>query len=249
MNNQIELNQDWHVSTTFSDGYASVEENVGVAEERQLQTICLVDDACRSSHWVRHLAASCRRADRQTAVEVHSGIEVELLNSNGLLDLPADAEHVDRIFVTARRLPTPHGPMDLDEARVLIEGGQLLPATVVEWLVRGFSSASRRPSSVVISRPFGILSYLGLDESRVQRPFARCLAASLAGSGSALSISERWYSPCDWVVACFLAAGVPVLASTGSRSPSTVGQYEWCRQVVDELSQKSCGDLPLLQAA
>jgi putative hydrolase len=249
MDNQIQLDQDWHVSTTFSDGVATVEENVCAAEERRLKAICLVDRVSGMSGWVRRFADTCGRADRRNAVEVHSGVAVEVLNTSGMLDLPANVELVDHLFVTVLRLPTPEGPMRLDEARARIEAGELLPATVVEWLVRASSNAAKREGSVVIAHPFSILPDLGLAERNIHRPFARCLADSLAQSGASITLSERWRSPSAWVAACFVAAGVPVRPSTGSQSPSTLGDYVWCRQIVDELSRKSCGDLPLVQAA
>jgi histidinol phosphatase-like PHP family hydrolase len=249
MDNQIQLDQDWHVSTTFSDGVATVEENVRAAEDRRLKAVCLVDRVSGMSSWVRRFADTCGRADRRNEVEVHSGVEVEVLNTSGTLDLPANFELVDHLFVTVRRLPTPEGPMRLDEARTKIAAGELLPATVVEWLVRASSNAAKREGSVVVAHPFGILSDLGLDERNIHRPFVRCLAGSLAESGSAITLSERWRSPSAWVAACFVAAGVTVHPSTDSQSPSTLGRYVWCRRVADELSRRSCGNLPLVQAA
>lgn len=39
----LNLDEDWHVHSTFSDGQDTVDRNVSVAERRGLRLLCLVD--------------------------------------------------------------------------------------------------------------------------------------------------------------------------------------------------------------
>lgn len=231
MDDLIRLDEDWHLSSTFSDGSATVEENVHAAERCGLKRICLVERVRGSTSWVREFAETCRAVARHARVEVNSGVEVEILDTSGKLDLPRFAAEVDYVYAAARRLPTPAGPLDLREAREQIAGGGLLPARAIEWLARASAGAAKREGGVVLAHPFSALSELGIDPRSVHPSYVRWLAGALDERGAHVAISERWRSPSSEVVGCLLTAGVTVRASTGSRSSETVGRYAWCREV------------------
>ena len=233
---QISLDEDWHVHSTFSDGSATVTQNVCAAEARGLRSLCLVDHVRGTTDWVGEFVETCRVAARGTAVQVHCGVEAELLDTEGKLDMPAVAVHADYAFAVHRQLPTPRGPMHPDVAREKIEAGELLPAKAVEWLVCAAAHAVQRHDRVILAQPFGILPRLGLDEGALHRPFVRWLAAVMARRQAGVEISERWRCPAPWVLECFLAAGVAVHASTDSHAPETLGRYEWCRRVALEVA-------------
>lgn len=232
MDTLIRLDEDWHISSTFSDGTATVQENVDAAERCGLKRICLVERVRRTSGWVGEFVATCRAAARSALVEVSSGVEVEILDTRGGLDLPRSAEQADSLYVAARRLPTPTGPMELHEARRQIASGQLLPARAIEWLVRASANATKDRGGVVLAHPFSILPELGIDIRSVHPAYVRWLAGALDEQAAHVEVSERWRSPSPEVVGCFLTAGVNVRAATGSCSPNTVGRYSWCREVV-----------------
>lgn len=231
MDGPIRLDEDWHVSSTFSGGTATVEEVVHAAATRRLSTVCIVDAARRSSGWVGEFVESCRWADRRTRVEVKAGVEVEVLDTNGSLDRPRSAELADYVYVTARRLPTPTGPVRPEEAREQIASGELLPARAIEWLVRAAANATRREDAVVLAHPFGILPELGIDARNVHPAYVRWLAGVLLDRDAGVEVSERWRCPSVGVLGCLLTAGVTVRACTGSDSAETVGRYAWCREI------------------
>jgi putative hydrolase len=245
---QIFLDEDWHVHSTFSDGSATVTQNVCAAEALGLRSICLVDKVRGTTDWMSEFVESCRAAARGSTVQVHCGVEAKLLDTEGKLDMPASAARADYVFVDDRHLPTPRGPMHPDAARERIDAGELLPAKAVEWLVRGVANAVQRHDRVILAHPFGILPRLGLDEGALHRPFVRWLATVMAKHQAGAEISERWRSPAPWVIECFLAAGVAIHASTDSRSLETLGRYAWCRRVTQEVTPTVTALVPVVAA-
>lgn len=195
MGSFIRLDEDWHVSSTFSDGTSTVRETVHAAEARGLNKLCVVDKVSGSSDWVKDLVEACGQADRKAAVEVSCGVEAEVTDTRGTLELPSSAGLVDHVYVSFRRLPTPVGPMEMEEARGQIALGLLVPATVIEWLVRASSAAAMRDGSVVISAPFHILSELAVDPRNVHPAYLRCLAGALVKRDASVELSERWRDP------------------------------------------------------
>jgi putative hydrolase len=241
MDEPIRFDRDWHVSSTFSDGTVTVAENVHAAEERGLRSLCVVDRVRRSTVWVRDLVDACSAADREAELEVRSGVEAEVLDTNGTLDVPRSVERVDHLFVVADRLPTPTGPVVPEVAREQIEAGELFAARAMEWLVRAYAGAMRRDESVVLARPFSILPRLGIDPNTIHPPFVRWLAGVMLETGACSEVNESWCAPSSRVVDCFLTAGVPILPASGARSPLAVGRFEWVPGLLKELSWRRYG--------
>lgn len=239
MGQLIRLDEDWHVRTAFPDDAVQREATVYAAEVRGLKRICLVAEAQRYSDWIGQFARTCRALDRTTAVEISSGVEVEVLDVNGSLDLPPGVRAVDRLYVGVRRLPTPAGPMDLQEARERIATGALLPSRAIEWLVRASANATQREGSIVLAEPLRILSELEIEPCRVHPAYLRWLAGSVAEREAAVELCERWRCPSSSAARWFLMAGATVLASSGSDDPEAVGRYQWCRSLAAELA--GCG--------
>lgn len=128
--------------------------NVRAAEARGLRSLCVVDHARGPTDWVGELVEACRVAAGETAVQVHCGVEAELLDTEGKLDMPVAAVHADYAFAVHRQLPTPRGPMHPDVAREKIEAGELLPAKAVEWLVCSAAHTAQRHDRVILAHPF-----------------------------------------------------------------------------------------------
>jgi hypothetical protein len=236
MEDPIRFDQDWHVSSTFSNGTATVAENVDAAEAFGLRSLCVVDRARRTSGWIRDLTEACIAADRETTTEVRSGVEVEVLDTNGTLDAPPSASRADFLYVAADRLPTPTGPVFPEVAREQIEAGELFAARAVEWLVRAYANATRRDDAVVLARPFDVLARLGVDSGTIHPSYVRWLAGAMLENEACSEVNESWRAPSPLAVDCFLTAGVTVLPASGARSPQALGRFEWCPEVVRGLS-------------
>lgn len=227
----IRFDEDWHVHSTFSDGAATIEQNIHAAEARDLRRLCLVDHVRRSTTWVAEFAAACREARRETPVAVSCGVEAKLLNTQGELDLPPGAEELaDLVLAADHQLPTPRGPVHPDVGRELIESGELPASTAVQWIVCASANAVLRYDRVVLAHPFSILPKLGLDDGDVSVAMVVWLATVMSSRGAATEVSERWRCPAPWMVPAFLDAGVDVHASTDSHALETLGEYEWCRE-------------------
>jgi hypothetical protein len=236
MRDQLRFDQDWHVSSTFSDGTATVEENVHAAENLGLTSLCIVDRASRASGWVGDLAEACRLADRDASLTVNSGVEVEVLDSHGSLDVPFSAGRADHLFVGASRLPTPTGPMDPEMVRQKIERGELLASRAVEWLVRAYANATRRRSAVVLAHPFSVLPWCGIDPEGIHPAYLRWLAGEMQANGATSEVNESWHAPGPAALDSFLTAGVTVLPASGARSPQAVGRFAWAPKLPAGLS-------------
>jgi histidinol phosphatase-like PHP family hydrolase len=52
----IAFDEDFHVHSTFSDGASTLAENVRVARERRLRTLCLVDHVRAGTSWLPDFA-------------------------------------------------------------------------------------------------------------------------------------------------------------------------------------------------
>lgn len=236
MKNLTPTNQDWHVGSTFSNGSGSVAEIVEAAEACELKSVCVVDKARRSSPWARALADACHAAGRDSELEVRSGIEIEILDTNGASDPPPFTSKTDRLFVAAYRLPTPRGPLELEEARSQIERGELFPGQVAEWLVRAYAGAATRRDSVVIAQPFSVFPLLGLDPARIHISYVRWLAGVLQTTDAAVEVNERLRAPSSSVVDCLMTAHVPVLPASGARSVDEVGSRDWYDELLGSVS-------------
>lgn len=236
MTQLIRLDEDWHVNCTFPDDTNALRETVHAAEGRKLKKIVLVAKAGRFSEWVGEFVRACRALDRRSRVEVCSGLEAEVLDTHGTLDLSPFTSPVDHVYAGLRRLPTPDGPMDLDEASEQIASGELLPSRAIEWVVRASALAARRKGTVVLAQPLRILTELGIEARGIHPAYVRCLAGALAERWASIELCERRRCPSARVLKPFLLAGVPVRVASGSDSPDGVGRYEWCRQVAAELA-------------
>lgn len=235
MNDGIRLDQDWHVASTFSTGAGSVEENVRAAEAAGLSGICVVDRARRSSGWVGDLAIACSRAAAGARIAVACGIEVEVLDVRGMVELPRSAARVDHLYLATRMLPTPRGPLQPAVARERIASGALLPARAIEWLVRAWAAAAQRADSVVLAAPFALLAEIGIDIDRLHPSYLHWLVRAIAPRGVSVELDERDRCLPPAIAEYFLRAGIELRAATRSESPDRIGRYAWCGELAAQL--------------
>lgn len=228
--------QDMHVHSTYSDGSGTLAENVIAAEHAGLATLTCVDHVREDTDWAPAFAEEVRLLGEGTDLELRSGLEAKILDTSGELDLPADTGGVDRIYAADHRVPLDDGPADPAAVRLAIERGETDPATVVESIVTATANAVARRPNLVIAHLFSVLPKIGLDEAAVPEGSLQRLAAAAAESGASVEIDERWRCPTTRTLRAFHAAGVPILLSTDSHSPETIGRYDYCLGVVGELA-------------
>lgn len=229
---------DMHVHSRFSDGAGTIEENVAVAERRGLRALGCVDHVRADTSWVPAYAAAVALANEQTAVELSCGIEAKLLDTSGQLDLPPGPhDGVDWIYAADHQMPLANGPAHPLDVRERLASGALSPGPVLESLVCATACAARaHPGRVVIAHLFSILPKLGLDEEDVPQTLLDALAGAAAEARARVEISERWRCPSARTLRPFRARAVPLLLSTDSHRPETIGRYEYAAAVARELA-------------
>jgi putative hydrolase len=231
-----ERRQDMHVHSTFSDGADTLAENVAEAESLGLVELGCVDHVRVDTDWVPAYAAAVTAMREQTEVRLQCGIEAKLLDTAGALDLPEPCPGVDAIYAADHQVPLHDGPHHPREIRTALEDGAVSAEEIIGAIVASTAAAVQSHDGVVIAHFFSILPKVGLDESEAAlEPLAE-LARATAASGARIEISERWRCPTARTLRPFAEHRVPILLSTDSHRRETIGRYEYCSGVVDELS-------------
>lgn len=228
--------QDMHVHSTYSDGAGTVAENLIHAERAGLIALTCVDHVRRDTDWVPAFAEEVRELGAASAIDVRSGIEAKILDTAGELDLPSDTAGVDRIYAADHRVPLDDGPADPAAVRIAITEGETDPAAVIESIVVATANAATRHPNVVVAHLFSVLPKIGLEESAVPGRSLERLAAAVAEAGASIEVDERWRCPSGRTLRPFHDAGVTILLSTDSHSPETIGRYDYCLGVIEELA-------------
>jgi putative hydrolase len=225
-----------HVHSTFSDGRGTIEENVAAAVAAGLDEIMCVDHVRRSTPWVRRYAAEVERIRAGTPLTVHCGIEAKILDASGALDLPDDLPDVDAILVADHQVPLGDGPHDPELVGRRIAAGELDLSHVIAAIAAGTIGALERRGNVVLAHLFSVLPKLGATEADVPFEVVERIAAAAAASGARIEISERWRCPSATTLRSFLDRGVPILLSTDSHAPASIGRYAYVIETAAALS-------------
>lgn len=229
----VDLAEDWHVHSTFSDGANTIQENIAQARDVGLRRLVLVDHVRRDTAWVDEFAAAVAAArPGAEGLELACGVEAKLLDTSGALDLPARIPDGVRIFAADHQVPTPAGPGHPREIRAALEAGELSAPEVIGWIVASTQAAVTDTPGIVVAHLFSILPKLGLDEAAVPDVDLARLAGAAARSGAIVEISERWKCPGPRALTAMRVAGVRVVASTDSHRRESIGSYVYVRQAV-----------------
>jgi putative hydrolase len=235
------LTQDMQVYSTFSDGHNTIEENVAEAERIGFTELVFADHVRADSRWVPSYVAAVRKCREQTPIVLHCAVEAKILDIYGCLDLPGKLMGIDAVYAVCHQAPSPDGPMNPRSTRERIESGELDPQMVLRWMVDGTAAALHRHEHVVIGHLFSALPTLGLEEGDVSPELVDSLAIAAAESDARIVVDERWRCPTARTLRPFLRHGVPLLLSTGSHRRETIGRYDYCASVVNELRGPELG--------
>jgi putative hydrolase len=231
------LTQDMHVYSTFSDGKNTIEESVVEAEQIGLTELTFVDHVRADTKWVPAYVAAVREGQAHTSIVLHCAVEAKILDIYGCLDLPAELEGVDAVYVVSHQAPSPDGPMNPRSTRERIVAGELDPQMVLDWMVSATAAALHSHEHVVIGHLFSTLPTLGLEEGDVAPELVDSLAIAAARSHARIEVDERRKCPTARTLRPFLRRGVPLLLSTGSHGREAIGRYGYCAGVVRELRE------------
>lgn len=221
--------QDMHVHSTFSDGRATIGENVVRAIALGLDELTLVDHVRVGTDWVPQFVAAVAELRGRLPIRLHCGVEAKILNVDGALDLPDTLDGVDHVYIADHQVPGPDGPLHPNDVRNGLDDGTLNREQVVEWIVDGTINAMLGRRGSVLAHLFSILPKIGLDECAVSDDQIRWLASTARHTDTTVEVSERWRCPGPRTIAAFAEAGVNIVTSTDSHALDTLGRYTWCR--------------------
>ena len=252
----IALDEDYHVHSVFSDGVSTVDENVAVARDRGLRTLCLVDHVRAGTGWVPDFVRAVWPLRALAGIGVLAGVEAKILDRAGRLDLPASIDGIDLVLIADHQFPGDTGTVDPRDMRAALESGQARAPDVITCLAEatvnalqrfapaapqtepagarsGPAAAPARPRPL-IAHLFSVLPKMGLDESQVPDELLGLLADQARQSGALVEVNEKWACPSARSLLAFHQAGVPLVASTDSHESLAIGSYTVVRRILAE---------------
>jgi putative hydrolase len=235
----VALDEDHHVHSTFSDDAEStLAQNVDSARRRGLRALCLADHVCRDSAWVPEFLCAVDALRPVPGLDVLAGVEAQVLDRAGRLDLPGDIGGADVVLIADRQFPGDLGPVHPRLMRDSIITGLITAGEAIDCLVDATAGALTMTAARLARRPqlahlFSILPKIGLDEASVPDEAVGRLAEKARAAGAWLEVNEKWACPSPRTVRAFAEAGVDVVAGTGSHNCRDVGAYQWVRHSAD----------------
>jgi len=237
----VALDEDFHVHSTFSDGASTLAENVEVARDRGLRTLCLVDHVRQDTDWVPRFTAAVTTYRDLAGLRVLAGVEAKILDTSGRLDLPAGPSRLDGIdvvLVADHRFPAPDGPLHPAEIRSAIEDGTITAAAAIRDLCEATAKAlARSPRRPLLAHLFSVLPKVGLTEDMVPAPLLAHLASQVARAGAMVEVNEKWSCPSARTVAAMANAGVHLVAGSDSHHCRDIGVYDSVQVTVSALAR------------
>jgi putative hydrolase len=238
MTRTVALDEDYHVHSVFSDGLSTIDENVIVARQRGLRTLCLVDHVRAGTDWVPDFVRAVWPLRGLAGIRILAGVEAKILDRAGRLDLPASIDGIDLVLIADHQFPGDAGPVDPREMAAALASGQATAPDVIACLVQATASAVQRVASAaprpLIAHLFSVLPKMGLDESQVPDPLLGLLAEQARSAGALVEVNEKWGCPSARALRAFQQAGVPLVASTDSHDCAAVGSYSEVRRILAE---------------
>jgi putative hydrolase len=230
----MNFDEDYHVHSTFSDdGASTLAENVRVARERGLRTLCLADHVRRDTAWVPEFAAAVAGYRGRPGPRVLAGVEAKIWDGSGRLDLPAVLDGIDLVLIADHQFPADSGPVHPDEVRSIIAYGGMTAAEAIERLCEATVRVLRlfeEPGRALLAHLFSLLPKIGLDEAMIPDLLLDDLAKRVAHAGAMTEVNEKWCCPSPRTMTALARAGVTMVAGSDSHHCRDIGVYDrWVR--------------------
>lgn len=179
---------DFHVHSTYSDdAVSSLAENIAAASSVGLKQLRLVDHVRASTTWVPEFARAVAAERVPEGLAIHTGVEAKILNSRGVLDIPADlligAGGVDAVLIADHQFPGTDGPWSPRATVAKLEAG-LAVGDALDLLVTAIVAAMRSVAAAQLAHCFSILPKIGLSENDLTDEHLSVWAAGAALTGT-----------------------------------------------------------------
>lgn len=241
----INLLEDLHFHSTFSDGKNTVEENIEAAFNRGLNVVCCVDHVRQDTTWVPHYADYVHQFRRKKDEELKKkfgaekpdfniliGVEAKFLDATGTLDIPTLPDGVDLIFAADHQFPFGNRIYKPEEIKRMLQANEVTPHILFRHLIRATIGAMwKYRGRVVIAHMFSILPKVGLNEADISLELMAGLARAAVETGTPIEISERWKCPSMYWAKFLHDMGVELRASTDAHVKENIGDYRYVRDV------------------
>lgn len=238
---KIQLDQDMHVHSIYSDGRATVATNLATAHALGLTQITCVDHVRADTQWLPEFVAEVRKCAVPFAMDVRVGVEAKFLDVSGVLDLPDLMEGVDLIFGADHRLPYRDTSLVPRDVKRLMASGELTKQGAIECLTAATIGAMRRYPGMVVAHLFSFLPKIGIGESEVPDESLMRIAEAALETDAIIEIDERWQCPSIHVAQVFARAGVNLCASTDSHKAEDIGRYNYVAEVAARIRDEEMG--------
>lgn len=234
----MNLNEDHHVHSIFSDGKATVEQNIERAAALGLTFLACVDHVRESTDWLPAFSKHVRQVPKPDTLSLVLGVETKIRNTAGDLDLPHVLNGIDRIYAADHQFPLPDGCHPARDVKRFIAERVYSEVNLLELLVEATSNVMLRNPGVVVAHLFSVLPKVGLLEDSVPETLLAGLAETARKTGAIIEVDERWECPSVRTAEYFATAGVTIVASSDSHETETLGNYRHVRRVAEALAKR-----------
>jgi putative hydrolase len=235
----IAFDEDFHVHSTFSDGASTLAENVRVARERRLRTLCLVDHVRADTAWLPDFVRAVAPYRSVPGLRVLAGVEAKMLDAAGRLDVPPDLDRtdgIDLVLIADHQFPGRDGPVHPAVMRAALSDGQLTAPEVIEGLVTAITGALAGTRRGLLAHLFSLLPKMGLDEEQIPAALLNEVAAAAVRADAPVEVNEKWRCPAPRTVAALAEAGVRLVAGSDSHHCRDIGVYDTVQRIMRGVS-------------
>jgi putative hydrolase len=238
------LDEDMHVPVPREDPERLIANVVPWALRRGVNRLGFVAAAGAGDTWIADFITAVRTAGAPPELDLLAGVEVEILDREGRLDLPIGLEGADFLLVSDDVLPTSVGRLDAFGLKEKLQGGEISALQLLREIVEIYTTVMKRYPGLVLARPFSMLRRLGIQEHWISEDTLRGLARIAQTTGCAIEVSERWRCPDPVTMRIFVEEDVPLLFATETRLASGVGRYDWALLATASLPQRASDCTP-----
>lgn len=227
----IDLRQDLHTHSTFSDGANSLLENIRAAEKRGIETLATTDHVRRQTDWLPDYVRTLDSLRAQTSIKLLCGVEAKLLNVRGDLDLPSDLHGIELIQIADHSFPLGEHFYTPSAIRTMHQDGILsrreIVSSLIDATVRAMERYSATGPQLVLAHLFSILPKINFNEIVDIRDedIAR-IAYTARQTNTFIEVSERWRCPHLHTVKMLARLGVTIVASSDAHRAEHIGAFD-----------------------
>lgn len=222
---------DYHTHTVYSHGTGSVLENALVAKEKGLKEIAITD------HGFSHMAFNLKRKEVQslrkdideamekTGVKIYLGVEANLLNFNGDIDVNEEDLKSLELIVMGFHKGIKNGFkafFNFSLSNLLADIFRIRPKKLIAKNTKAYIEAVHR-------YPIDIISHLNLT-AKVN---VKEVAQACAETNTYLEINSKRVHLTKEEMDEILSTDVKLVISSDAHSPQRVGEYSLAKRVIE----------------